>query len=138
MDRIIRRRRGDLRIFPALDTTIVVVMRTVFGVLGLITLTVVACGPVAAPTPTPAPTPNIEATVEARLQATLAAMPTPTPTAIPTPAPTLTLPPRLSQSEAQSALVDYLLKGISEIGIEKEREEIATRVGNFLPTAATK
>ena len=135
MDRIIRRRRGDLRIFPALDTTIVVVMRTVFGVLGLITLTVVACGPVAAPTPTPAPTPNIEATVEARLQATLAAMPTPTPTAIPTPAPTLTLPPRLSQSKAQSALVDYLLKEISEIRIEKEREEIATRVGNFLPTA---
>ncbi len=110
-------------------------MRTVFGVLAFITLVVVACGPTAVPTPTlqpmftPAPTPNIEATVEARLQATLAAMPTPTPAPTPTPS------PRLSQSEAQSALVNYLLKEISEIRIEKEREEIATRVGNFLPTA---
>ena len=109
-------------------------MRTVFGVLAFITLVVVACGPTAVPTPTlqptftPAPTPNIEATVEARLQATLAAMPTPTPAPTPTPS------PRLSQSEAQSALVNYLLKEIFEIRIEKEREEIATRVGDFLPT----
>jgi len=115
--------------------------RFIVAVLALVTFSVVACGPTAAPTPTPTsqptvtpvPTPNIEATVESRLQATLTAIPTPT--ATPTPAPTSTPPPQLTRPEVQSALVNHLLKEIAKIRIEEDREEIAAVVGGFLPTA---
>lgn len=72
------------------------------------------------PTPTTTPTP----------------LPSATPRLTPAPPPTTTPEPRLSRSEAQSALVNYLLNAILEIRTEKERQEIGETIGRFLPTTS--
>lgn len=92
-------------------------MKGVFALLGPLAFAALACEPFATPRAVPT------------------AIPTPIPPAAPILVPTATPTPRLSRSEAQTALTNYLFKQISDILIVEKRKEFGAAVGGVVPTA---